>query len=121
MRVYAPGAKGYRAATVTVTPQPGLQVTPTRYPKAQTYHFKPLDEHVPVFDQAFVLTREVTVGARAAGALKGGGRLTIAGAFEYQACDDTVCYNPVTVPLEWSIGIGLTPARPAGRGATRRE
>lgn len=121
MRVYAPGAKGYRTAAVTVTPQPGLQIARTRYPRSQTYHFRPLDERVPVFDQAFVLTREVTVGARAVSAAsaasaarvaRGAGRLTIAGAFEYQACDDAVCYNPVTVPLEWSIGVGLAAARP---------
>jgi hypothetical protein len=29
--------------------------------------------------------------------------LTIKGTLRYQACDDTTCYLPTTVPAEWTI------------------
>ncbi len=29
--------------------------------------------------------------------------LTITGTLHYQACDDTVCYRPVDVPVTWTI------------------
>jgi hypothetical protein len=116
MHVYAPGAAGYRAAALTVVPQRGLQIGPTRYPRSEPYLFQPLNERVPVFQTAFVLTREVGIGLRAA---RGAERLTIAGAFEYQACDDKVCYNPVSVPLEWTLRLAapVPSRRPATRGA----
>ncbi|MCH7857421.1 MAG: hypothetical protein IIB37_11770 [Gemmatimonadetes bacterium] len=31
--------------------------------------------------------------------------LTFTGSLDYQACDDLVCYNPVTVPLSWTVGM----------------
>jgi len=38
-------------------------------------------------------------------ALKDVTTLTIAGTFEYQACDDKVCFSPQSVPLSWTIGV----------------
>ena len=31
------------------------------------------------------------------------GTLTLRGTLDYQACDDRVCYNPVSVPLSWTV------------------
>ena len=31
--------------------------------------------------------------------------LTIKGRFEYQACDDKVCFTPQSVPLSWTLGV----------------
>jgi hypothetical protein len=31
--------------------------------------------------------------------------LTIAGALEYQACDEEICFNPVVVPLSWTVNV----------------
>jgi hypothetical protein len=38
-------------------------------------------------------------------ALKDLAALTIAGTLEYQACDDTVCFIPQSVPLTWTVGL----------------
>ena len=38
-------------------------------------------------------------------ALKDVTTLTITGTFEYQACDDRVCFAPQSIPLSWSIGV----------------
>jgi hypothetical protein len=31
--------------------------------------------------------------------------LTITGSFEYQACDDRICFPPQSPPLSWNIGV----------------
>lgn len=32
-------------------------------------------------------------------------RLAIKGALEYQACDDTVCYLPTSIPFEFTVRV----------------
>ncbi len=107
MHVYAPGAKTYRVVALTISPQAGLRLSPTRYPPSEVYHFKPLDERVPAYQKPFILTREVVVEASPAAqrAFEGRDRLTILGSLDYQACDDAVCYNPVSLPLSWTVGL----------------
>ena len=29
--------------------------------------------------------------------------MTVKGSLEYQACDDKQCFNPVSVPLSWTV------------------
>jgi hypothetical protein len=31
--------------------------------------------------------------------------LTLTGSLDYQACDDQICYNPVSVPLSWTVAV----------------
>jgi hypothetical protein len=38
-------------------------------------------------------------------ALKDVTTLTITGSFDYQACDDKVCFPPQSVPLSWAVGV----------------
>ena len=42
---------------------------------------------------------------QAAAALKDRSELSIAGTLTYQACDDTLCFTPQSVPLTWTIGL----------------
>ena len=116
IHVYAPGATGYRSVGLTITVQPFVRVLPMRYPKSETYFFKPLNEHVPVYQKAFTLVQEVIVeGTPAAqAALRGKDALTLTGALEYQACDDKECFNPASVPLSWTMTLRpLVTERPA--------
>lgn len=117
MHVYAPGAKGYRVVSLEIAPHPYLTPGRTRYPASEPYHFRPLDERVPVYQVPFRLTRDVALdgGPRTRRALRGQERLTITGSLEYQACDDAVCYNPVSVPVAWTLRLA-PPAAPASRG-----
>ncbi len=112
MHVYAPGAKGYRVVSLEMAPHPYLTAGRTRYPASESYHFRPLDERVPVYQAPFRLTRDVVLDGRPAvrQALRTQDRLTVTGSLEYQACDDRVCYNPVSVPVAWTLR--LTPAVP---------
>ncbi len=107
VHVYAPGASGYRVVGVTLKPHPFVRVLPVVYPKSEIYFFKPLNERVPVFQKPFTLTQELVLEGTSAAqaALRGRESLTIEGSLDYQACDDKVCFNPVSVPLTWTMSL----------------
>ena len=105
IHVYAPGAKGYRAIALNIAPQAGIRVLPIQFPVSQTYFFKPLNEHVPVYQKPFTLVQEVILEGtqQAQAALRGKENVTLTGTLDYQACDDKQCFNPASVPLSWTL------------------
>lgn len=107
VHVYAPGVTGYKPIAFVIQPKPGLLVGAAQYPKAEDYFFKPLNEHVPVFQQPFRIVQDVTIDASAPGqaALKDTSVLTISGTLSYQACDDKLCFTPQSVPLSWTVNL----------------
>jgi len=107
VHVYAPGASDYKPVAINVAPQPGLLLKAPQYPKSEDYFFKPLKEHVPVYQHPFRIVEDVTLDPSREGtaALKDVTSLTITGRFEYQACDDKVCFTPQSVPLSWTVGV----------------
>jgi hypothetical protein len=107
VHVYAPGARDYRPVAISVEPQPGLVLKAPHYPPSEDYFFKPLKEHVPVYQQPFRIVQDVTLDPSSQGtaALKDVRSLTITGRFDYQACDDRVCFTPQSVPLSWTIRV----------------
>ncbi len=122
MHVYAPGATGYRVITLNITPQSYVRTMPPRYPGSEIYHFVPLNERVPVYQKPFTLLAEVVpeATAEARKALTGKNELVITGTLEYQACDDKICYNPVSLPLSWKVALeGLVPGEPQPAQPTR--
>ena len=48
---------GYRVVTVNIATQPAFECWPARYPASEIYHFKPLNERVPVFQKPFTLVQ----------------------------------------------------------------
>ena len=116
MHVYAPGKHTYQVVRLEFDPQPWLKVSATSYPASEIYHFKPLDERVEVFMKPFRLRRDVTLLATQAAQKQLGAMtsVTIAGAFEYQACDDKVCFNPARVPISFTISLNPLDRRPPG-------
>jgi peroxiredoxin len=107
IHVYAPGAKDYRVVRVAIEPQPFVRTLPMKYPASQIYHFKPLNERVPVYMKPFTLVQEIILEGtpQAQAAFRGKTSLTINGTLEYQACDDKICYNPASVPMSWTINL----------------
>ena len=109
MHLYAPGAElqNYRVIALRIDPQPFVRILPLEYPESEIYYFEPLDERVPVYQRPFSLLQEVlplsTRDAQAA--FREMDELTLTGALDYQACDDEVCYNPVSVPLSWTVAM----------------
>jgi hypothetical protein len=116
IHVYAPGRHDYQVVRLVIDPQPWLRAHETVYPRAEIYHFKPLDERVEVFMKPFRLQRALTFLAtpEAQKLLTAQTSVAITGALEYQACDDKVCFNPVRVPLSFTVGVKPLDRRPPG-------
>ena len=122
MHLYAPGATGYRVIALNIEPQPHVRIVPVKYPPSEIYHFVPLDERVPVYQKPFTLLTEVVpeATAEARKAFAGMSELVIRGTLDYQACDDKLCYNPVSLPLSWKMSLrpnvaGAPPTTPPAR------
>jgi hypothetical protein len=107
VHVYAPGASGYKPVRLTLSAQPGVVVRAAQFPQSEDYFFKPLNEHVPVYQRPFRIVQDVMLDPSRDGsaALTDVTTLTITGTFEYQACDDRVCFAPQSIPLSWSIRV----------------
>ena len=107
VHVYAPGVTGYKPLALAIQPQAGLLVREARFPRAEDYFFKPLNEHVPVFQKAFRVVQDVTIdpAREAASVLADVKVMTINATLSYQACDEKVCFTPQSVPLSWTINV----------------
>ncbi len=116
MHLYAPGKHDYQVVRLTIDPQPWLKTHDTEYPPSEIYHFKPLDERVEVYSKPFRLLRDVTLLAtpEMQKQLASMPSVQITGALEYQACNDTVCFNPTRVPVSFTVTLKTLDRKPAG-------
>ena len=109
MHLYAPGAEqmGYRVVGLTLAEVPHIRFEPVEFPESEIYHFEPLDERVPVYQRPFTLLQEAVVSGEpeAAEALAEIDAVTLTGTLDYQACDDTLCFDPVSVPLSFTLDV----------------
>ena len=107
MHVYAPGAedKGYRVIGFNMAPSEFVRFEATEFPQSEIYYFEPLNEYVPVFQEPFTLMQEAVVNSSAEieQALAEVNALTLSGTLDYQACDDAICYLPVSVPISFTL------------------
>jgi hypothetical protein len=101
MHVYAPGADNYQVISLVLTAQPGVRARPITYPQSEIYFFEPLKERIPVYQKPFKLAAEVVVDVRSGPEPPKAMKIT--GHLDYQACDDKICFAPVSVPLAWTI------------------
>ena len=119
MHVYAPGAesKGYRVIGLRLAPNERVRYEPVEFPDSEIYHFEPLDEYVPVYQQPFTKLQEAVVDAsqEARATLLELDALTISGSLDYQACDDAICYNPVSIPVSFTLDLELLDRQRANR------
>ena len=119
IHVYAPGAEqmGYRVIGLTMAPVPHVRFEPVEFPTSEIYHFEPLDERVPVYQQPFMLLQEVVVSgaAEVEDALAELDALTLTGTLDYQACNDELCFDPVSVPLSFTLDLDLLDRQRADR------
>lgn len=107
VHVYAPGVTGYKPIALAIDRQPPLVVRDAQFPRSEDYFFKPLNEHVAVYQRPFRIVQDLEIdpSPQAAPAIAERSALTINGTLTYQACDDKVCFTPQSVPLSWSIGL----------------
>jgi len=111
MHVYADGAKSYRPLALKLADNPFIKGREVRYPKPTPYTFAPLKETVPVFEGTFRVTQDVVIqpvqrnlppDANPVIQLT---EIDLAGSLEYQACSDTICYPPASLPLKWTLKV----------------
>ena len=98
---------GYRVVSLNFRPVPHIRFEPMEFPESEIYYFEPLDERVPAYQRPFTLLQEVLVSG-----LPGVEQdlaqldaLTLSGTFDYQACDDELCFEPVSVPLSFTLDL----------------
>jgi len=116
IHVYAPGASNYKVIELAQVPNPYLRSQPVSYPSSEIYFFKPLNERVPTYQKPFMV---LDGQASTRNALKDQTSLTFGGALNYQACDDRLCYDPVALPLSWTVGLKPIITEPTVRPATK--
>ncbi len=106
VHVYAPGTQ-YRPIAIRLQADSLFRIHDAIYPKPTLYVFKPLNEEVLVYDTPFRLTVDITTGDIDAiqARLQGRSETTITGTLDYQACDDRVCFLPVSVPFQWTMRV----------------
>jgi peroxiredoxin len=111
IHVYAPGAEamGYRVVSLNLVPVPHVRFEPVELPASEIYYFQPLDERVPVYQSPFTLLQEAVLSpsAEAEEAMAKLDALTLSGTLDYQACDDQLCFEPVSVPLSFTLDLEL--------------
>jgi len=99
MHVYAPGQAGYIAIDVKLDPDAPVKVAgKPKYPAGEKLFMPALNETQLVYSKPFRITQDVTLGPAARS-----GPVTIKGTVRYQACDDTICYKPVTLAVTWMV------------------
>jgi hypothetical protein len=99
IHVYAPGVTGYIPVEWSLESNPQIAADPVEYPPGHVVELPVINEKVPVYTGHIRLIREITVGQNASTPV------VVKGSFRYQACDDTQCYIPATVPVEWTLRV----------------
>jgi len=122
VHLYAPGVKGYKQVELVLEPSTEFKASAVQFPASKILFLKPINEHVPVFTGKFRISQDVTVATtREFSASVGQGRqLTIKGELRYQACDDKVCYNPVTTPVSWDLQVAPLDLQRSPEGVRHR-
>jgi len=107
MHVYAPGVEGgYIPIQWKMPDSTGWAATAAVHPASRNLTLEAINETVPVYEGAFVITRDLVIGQqREITPLLQDGVLRVEGSFRYQACDDKMCFPPQTVPLAWSFPV----------------
>ncbi|MBI4473469.1 MAG: hypothetical protein HY646_12435, partial [Acidobacteria bacterium] len=98
MHVYAPGVSGYRPVAFTIDSSAAVKLHDTEFPKSKVMVLEAIKERVPVFEGKVTIRKDVTISSRFRNPV-----LEIPAVFEYQACDDQICYVPQKLPLKFTL------------------
>jgi thioredoxin:protein disulfide reductase len=85
---------------LTIEPPAGVRVTHLVFPAPTDFKQEGQAEPLAVFEQDFVVGAELAIADSVAA-----GDVVIPGRLRYQACDDKICYQPTTAPVEWTLRV----------------
>jgi DsbC/DsbD-like thiol-disulfide interchange protein len=88
---------------LTFTPPEGVTVEEITYPPASDWFLEGQDEPLAVFETAFTVGWRLVLAADVSP-----GEMVVPGRFQYQSCDDRLCYPPVTADVEWRFRVERT-------------
>jgi DsbC/DsbD-like thiol-disulfide interchange protein len=105
MHVYAPGVEHYMPISWEIAPSDAAKAQAVSWPKSNKLRLEAIDETVPVYTDEFRVARDIVFApdAKLKMLVDDKGEVTIHGTLKYQACDDRMCYIPVSVPLDWTF------------------
>ena len=84
-----------------VMPNGSIKAGKPTYPKPDVATAPGSLDGVPAYKQPFRIAVPVTIAPTA----KKGETVTIAGAVNYQACDDRLCYPVTAAPITWQVSV----------------
>lgn len=85
---------------LNLTPPAGVTVASTTYPPAVDFSQEGQTTPLAVFEKTFTVRVKVDVAASTKP-----GTLVVPGRFDYQACDERVCYRPVKTDVQWTLTV----------------
>ena len=85
---------------LSVEAPPGVTVRGIFYPHPTDFVQQGQAQPLAVFEHVFVTGAEIELAASVPA-----GELVIPGRLRYQACDDKVCFAPLTAPFEWRLRV----------------
>ena len=109
MHVYAPGVVGYRPVAIELQQSAWFKADRPVFPQSTLLRLDAINETVPVYHGRARIGVDVVMAntsallRRLAAADGHSEEIDITGTLMYQACDDTVCYPPRSVPLKWNL------------------
>ena len=108
----APRDPSLIATTLTFPATPGVRAEEVVYPKATDFTLEGQAEPLAVFERRFLVGVQFSVGAGTAA-----GPIEVPARFRYQACNDKLCFAPVTADVRWTVTVvgpkaAVTPRQP---------
>lgn len=106
MHVYAPGQKDFIPVSLTLAATDAVRAETAQFPAADKLEVKDLGETHLVYSRPFRIVQDVTIAKSRTLVNRSGTQsssLTVKGTLKYQACDNTICYAPVSVPVTWTL------------------
>ena len=94
--------------TLTLDAPKGISVAGLTFPAAKDFLLKGSDQPLAVFEGAFAIEARLAVAKD-----HPAGDVTVPARLRYQACDDTTCFRPMTIPATWTFKVAA-----GGKAAT---
>jgi DsbC/DsbD-like thiol-disulfide interchange protein len=112
MHVYAPGQKDFIPVSLTLAASDAIKAETAQFPVAEKLEVKELGETHLVYTKPFRIVQDVTIAKSAL--VRRSSTITVKGTLKYQACDTSICYAPVSVPVTWTLALQLQGEVPGG-------
>jgi thiol:disulfide interchange protein DsbD len=98
-----PREEGLIPTVLTITAPAGVTIDELVYPEATEFAVLGFDQPLLVYDHDFVIGVRATVATSVSP-----GTLELPARLRYQACNDTVCFLPLTVETKWTLPVVAT-------------